>query len=138
MHLVLVIFVSSFLHILSSITWFLHFSIFALISSNKLLFFRMCPLQVLQEVLRYYSVPDNLFGRVCIIIDKVRLMLLPDMFPIFSISCWSSFKCHVLQFLTSWIFCLHGVVFYMFAYLIKLIYRTPLLWSGYCAPLLLC
>uniref|UniRef100_A0A3Q7GSW1 Major facilitator superfamily (MFS) profile domain-containing protein n=1 Tax=Solanum lycopersicum TaxID=4081 RepID=A0A3Q7GSW1_SOLLC len=27
---------------------------------------------VLQEVLRCYSIPENVFGRVCIIIDKVR------------------------------------------------------------------
>lgn len=28
-------------------------------------------LQVLQEVLKCYSVPENLFGKVCVIIDKV-------------------------------------------------------------------
>lgn len=27
--------------------------------------------QVLQEVLRAYSVPENSFGKVCVIIDKV-------------------------------------------------------------------
>uniref|UniRef100_A0A3Q7EET1 Uncharacterized protein n=1 Tax=Solanum lycopersicum TaxID=4081 RepID=A0A3Q7EET1_SOLLC len=26
---------------------------------------------VLQEVLRFYSIPENMFGRVCIIIDKL-------------------------------------------------------------------
>uniref|UniRef100_A0A3Q7GSC3 Major facilitator superfamily (MFS) profile domain-containing protein n=1 Tax=Solanum lycopersicum TaxID=4081 RepID=A0A3Q7GSC3_SOLLC len=30
------------------------------------------PEKVLQEVLRCYSIPENMFGRVCIIIDKVR------------------------------------------------------------------
>lgn len=33
--------------------------------------FKVSSRKVLQEVLRYYSVPENLFGRVCIIIDKV-------------------------------------------------------------------
>lgn len=34
--------------------------------------FKVSSRKVLQEVLRYYSVPENLFGRVCIIIDKIE------------------------------------------------------------------
>lgn len=33
-------------------------------------------LQVLQEVLRCYSIPENLFGKVCVIIDKVSFLKL--------------------------------------------------------------
>ena len=33
-------------------------------------------LQVLQEVLRCYSIPENLFGKVCVVIDKVSCVRL--------------------------------------------------------------
>ncbi|GFZ15802.1 histidyl-tRNA synthetase 1 [Actinidia rufa] len=34
--------------------------------------FKVSSRKVLQEVLRYYSIPNNLFGKVCIIIDKME------------------------------------------------------------------
>ncbi|XVF55509.1 hypothetical protein PTKIN_Ptkin06aG0041800 [Pterospermum kingtungense] len=34
--------------------------------------FKVSSRKVLQEVLRFYSVPENLFGKVCIIIDKIE------------------------------------------------------------------
>ncbi|KAM3238488.1 histidine-tRNA ligase, chloroplastic/mitochondrial [Capsicum annuum] len=33
---------------------------------------------VLQEVLRCYSIPENMFGRVCIIIDKIGKIPMDD------------------------------------------------------------
>ncbi|GLT25717.1 hypothetical protein SLA2020_008270 [Shorea laevis] len=34
--------------------------------------FRVSSRKLLQEVLRWYSIPENLFGKVCIIIDKIE------------------------------------------------------------------
>ncbi|EYU18628.1 hypothetical protein ABFS82_10G154000 [Erythranthe guttata] len=40
--------------------------------------FKVSSRKVLQEVLRRYSVPENLFGRVCVIIDKLEKIPIDD------------------------------------------------------------
>ncbi|KAL3627420.1 hypothetical protein CASFOL_028783 [Castilleja foliolosa] len=41
--------------------------------------FKISSRKVLQEVLRRYSIPENLFGRVCVIIDKLEKIPIDDM-----------------------------------------------------------